>query len=298
MPFLLSVLMLLSACQQEHTTQGSQPHYADTPSTQEQVLVLGIHPLYNPQRLAEVFTPLTEYLSQQMPHYRFIVEASKDYADYNNKLRAQQFDFALPNPYQAILAVENGYSIIAKVAPDDDFMGIILTPKTSTPSSLTALKGKTIGFPAPSALAATMMPQWLLFQQGLKPHIDYEVRYVVSQESSILAVANGITQASATIPPAWRQFQQDHPELADKLVVAWRTPTLPNIGFVARNDIPDDVKAQVSNLLIQLTQHDEGRAILARTKLGHFELANDATYAPVAQFIKQFEQNIRKTETP
>lgn len=293
-----SLLFLLFGCKQEQELKGSQPHYTDAPSVHEPVLVFGIHPLYNPQRLEEIFSPLIDYLSQNMPPQRFILEASKDYADYNAKLREGRFDFAMPNPYQTVFALEHGYEVIAKVAPDNDFMGIILTPKTETPMSLSSLKGKTIGFPAPSALAATMLPQWLMFQQGLKPHVDYEVRYVVSQESSILAVANGITQASATIPPAWRQFQQDYPELAEKLQVSWQTQTLPNIGVVARKSLPEETKASVTKLLTQLQTNDEGNAILAKTKLGHFETANRDTYQPVVNFVNQFEQQIRKAETP
>jgi len=293
-----SLLFLLTGCEQEQTVKGSQPHYTDSPSERERVLVFGIHPLYNPQRLEEIFTPLINYLSQSLPAQRFILEASKDYADYNAKLREGRFDFAMPNPYQTVFALDHGYEVIAKVAPDDDFMGIILTPKDATPMSVVALKGKTIGFPAPSALAATMLPQWLLFQQGLKPHIDYEVRYVVSQESSILAVANGITQAGATIPPAWRQFQQDYPDLAARLQVSWRTQTLPNIGIVARKNLPEETKTAVTQLLTHLQTNPEGNAILARTKLGHFETANRETYLPVVTFVDQFERQIRKAEAP
>jgi phosphonate transport system substrate-binding protein len=302
MKFLLSftmfVLLTLTGCQQGETVQGSQPHYADARPAQDQVFVFGIHPLYNPQRLNELFGPLADYLSKQVPQARFIIESSKDYADYNNKLRARQFDFALPNPYQTLLAIDSGYQVTAKVAPDDDFMGIILTPKTAKLSIISALKGATIAFPAPSALAATMLPQWLLFQHGLKPNIDYQVSYVVSQESSILSVANGTTQASATIPAAWRQFQHDYPERAEKLTVSWKTQTLPNIGFVVRNDVPESIKTQATNLLIDLEQNEAGKAILAKTKLGHFEVANQETYAPVAQFVTLFEQEVRKTEAP
>lgn len=296
--FAIFVLLLLAGCQQGETVQGSQPHYTDARPAQEQVFVLGIHPLYNPQRLNELFGPLADYLSKQVPQAHFIIESAKDYADYNNKLRARQFDFALPNPYQTLLAIDSGYQVTAKIAPDDDFMGIILTPKAARLNSISALKGATIAFPAPSALAATMLPQWLLFQQGLKPNIDYQVSYVVSQESSILSVANGTTQASATIPAAWRQFQHDYPDQAEKLTVSWKTQTLPNIGFVARNDVADSIKTQVSNLLIGLEQNETGKAILAKTKLGHFEAANQETYEPVVQFITLFEQEIRKTEAP
>lgn len=292
----LGVAFLLSSCDQKEKAQGSQPHYSDAQSASAKVFVLGIHPLYNPQRLAEVFTPLADYLTRQLPSYHFIIEASKDYADYNQKLREGQFDFALPNPYQTLLAADHGYTIIAKVAPDDEFMGIILTPKTSALSDTASLKGKAISFPAPSAVAATMLPQWFLFSRGLKPHRDYEVQYVVSQESSILAVANGITQAGATWPPPWKQFQQDHPELAAKLVVTWKTQTLPNNGFVARNDIPDSIKQQVVHLLTQLGSHEEGKRILSAMKFDGFEPADRDSYQSLVTFIDQFETNIRKTE--
>lgn len=290
--------LLLVACQQHTERQGTAPAYSPDPPELTRVYTIGVHPLYNPQRLAEVFTPLTTYLNQRLPGSTFLLEASKDYADYNNKLRNNVFDFALPNPYQTILASVNGYRIIAKMAPDDDFRGILITRKDAPYELPQELRGTAISFPAPSAVAATMMPQWFLHEHGLKPHQDYRVQYVGSQESSILAVANGLVQAAATWPPPWRQFQADHPELAERLTLRWQTQPLPNNGFVARGTLPEAFVTRVQSALIGMHETRDGRDALSIMRTERFDAADRRTYEPVADFISRFENQLRPAEQP
>lgn len=84
---------------------------------------------------------------------------------------------------------------------DDNFRGIILVRKDSGIKSVKDLVGKNISYPAPTALAATMMPQWYLHIHGINIHTDITNSYVGSQESSIMNVFLGKSAAGATWPP-------------------------------------------------------------------------------------------------
>ncbi len=287
--------LLLAACGREPEA-GYTPRFGPAPQDRERVYVFGVHPLHNPRRLFEVYGPLMNLLSERIAIANFRLEASRDYADYDRKLATRQFDLALPNPYQTLKAMERGYRVFAKMGDDRNFRGIILVRRDSDIRRVEDLRGRAVSYPAPTALAATMLPQYYLHTHGLDVNKDIENRYVGSQESSILNVFQGHTAAGATWPLPWQALSRERPELAQALVVKWETETLPNNSLMARNDVPEAVVSAVRQQLLQLQDSPEGKAILARLPLSRFEAADDATYAPVREFIHRFSTTVRPLE--
>ncbi len=276
---------------------GEQPPYAptftDSPARRVAAYVFGVHPLHNPQRLFEVFGPMMDYLNAQVQGATFQLEASRNYAAFDRKLYERRFHFALPNPFQTINAVDEGYRVFGKMGDDENFRGIILVRKDSGIEQVSDLRGRAVSYPAPTALAATMMPQYFLETHGLHVVTDLDNRYVGSQESSIMNVYLGETAAGATWPPPWRALSKERPELAREMEIKWRTDPLPNNGLVVLPTVPPGLVAQVAEQLMTLHLHEQGRNILARMELSRFEAANDATYEPVRAFIAKFAEQVR-----
>lgn len=291
--------MLLPACLGEsggcdsHQETAYTPRYSDVSSLESQEYILGVHPLYNPTRLHELFGPVTDYLTEKIPNASFRVEASRNYATYDEKLYARRFHFALPNPYQTVNALKHGYRVFGKMGDDDNFRGIILVRKDSGFEKVTDLAGHAISFPAPTALAATMMPQYYLHIHGLDVMHDVEIRYVGSQESSVMNVYLGYVSAAATWLPPWRAMVKERPELEKVLEVKWITSPLPNNGLVVRDDVPDEITDQVAVLLFSLHTHEQGRIWLDRMELSQFTPANNESYDAVLNFLKYFDEAVR-----
>ncbi len=280
-----SVLMV--AC--EKSERGSySPKYGEGPVAKKAHYVIGVHPLHNPQRLLEVFGPLADLLTEQIDGAHFVIEASRNYDAFDEKLYAGKFSFALPNPYQTVLSLKHGYRVFGKMGDDTNFRGIIITRKNSNINNPSDLKGKTVTFPAPTALVATMMPQNFLNNNGIDIQKDIKINYVGSQESSIMNVFYGNADAGATWPPPWRALTKERPQLLDTLEVKWQTEPLPNNGFVVRADVPQLIVDQVTAILFDIHNTEKGRLILDRMELSRFEPALDGTYQPVVAFLKKF----------
>jgi len=199
----------------------------------------------------------------------------------------------MPNPYQTVQSLKHGYRVFAKMADDEDFRGIILVRRDSGINSVADLKGKAVSYPAPTALAATMMPQYYLHTHGIDVNRDIENRYVGSQESSIINVLRGHVAAGATWPVPWKLFSAEKPRLAEQLEVKWQTEPLQNNGWVVRKDLPSDITEKFTAVLLSLNQHQQGRELLARVPVSRFEAANDASYGPVQDFLKTFSNTVR-----
>ncbi len=288
--------LLIVGCgkQQEASYQPTFSQQGSAASIKE--YIVGIHPLHNPKRLVEVYGPVVDHLNAIIPQAHFQLEASRNYDEFEKKLYNGHFDFAMPNPYQTVRSLKYGYHVFGKMGDDEMFRGIILVRKDSGINKVTDLKGKKVSYPALTALAATIMPQYYLHTHGIDVNRDIENLYVGSQESSIMNVLRGHVVAGATWPVPWKTFQQEHPEMAAQLEVKWQTDTLPNNGWVVRNDVPPALAEEVGKALVGLNANQDGRTMLERLGITHFEQATDETYKSVRQYLKVFSETVRPIE--
>lgn len=258
--------------------------------------IIGIHPLHNPKKLFEVYGPIVDFLNANMPEAELILEASRNYEEFNKKLYSGHFDFAMPNPYQTVNSLKHGYRVFGKMGDDEDFVGIILVRRDSGIHSVADLKGKAVSYPSSSAVAACMMPQYYLQTHGIDVNHDIENRYVGSQESSIINVLRGHVAAGVTWPVPWKIFSKENPQLAEQLEVKWQTEPLQNNGWVVRKNVPAELADKFAALLFNLYQHEQGREMLARVPVSRFEPANDASFEPTRAFIANFIKTVRPVE--
>ena len=286
------MLAVLAGCSRDGAA-GYEPVYAASPGREAVVYRLGVHPLHNPQRLAEVYGPIVAFVNRSLDGVRLRLEASRSYEEFERRLADRSLDFAVPNPYQTLAAARSGYRVIGKMGDDDRFRGILLVRKDSGIREVTDLKGKVVSFPAPTALAATMMPLYFLHTHGLDVNRDIERRFTGSQESSIMSAYLRDSAAAATWPVPWEAFQARSPAMAAELEVRWTTDPLVNNALVARDDLPPELVERVTAILLSLHTHEEGRRLLAQVPLSRFEGADETTYEPVRRFLAAYRADIR-----
>lgn len=207
------MLVLLWSCD-DSATKDYQPSFTVKSTTSDQSYRVSC-PFATQETLFAVYQPLMDYLNQRLDGAKLKLEASRDYESFEQKLYYRNLDFALANPYQAVMAVPNGYRIFAKMADDSQFRGLILTRRDSPVTDVLELKGLAVTYPANSALASTLLPQDFFHQHGLNVAHDLDNRYVGSEKSAILNVFLGHSAAGTTWPMAWARFQRDEPEKAE-----------------------------------------------------------------------------------
>lgn len=270
------------------------PAYGPAPRSGRVRYLLGVHPLHNPQKLLAVYGPLVDYLNRALAgrNVSIVLEASRNYAAFEEKVARRKFAFILPNPAQMLEASRQGYTVAAKMV-DDDFRGVILVAKDSPIRAPADLKGKIVAYPSPTALAAAMMPQLYLVENGLGSLESTTTFYVGSQESAILCVLSRRCDAGCTWPGPWRLFQREHPDEAAGLRVAWKTPCLPGVPLGVRDDVPESVAAAVTGALLIMSDDPACRPILDAISTMGFERANLETYNPVRIFLARFHAEVR-----
>lgn len=261
--------------------------------TKDSVFIFGPHPYSNPQDVFEDYEPIMRYLEHKLPGTHFQIETSKNYADYEEKLVAQRFHFSLPNPYQTVFSLEHGYRVIAKMTPDEDFRGLIVARTDKNLRSAHDLSGKTLCFPSATAVAATMLPLLYLQEtQGIAVTKDLQIRYVGSQFSSLLNAHTGDADACGTSVRFWRTWSKENPYKAMQMRVILKTEPLPHNAIVARNDIDPKLAQQVASVLAGMDKDKELDQQQFDVGQQHFELAGNATYKPMQDFLRRYDKAI------
>ncbi|HUX62946.1 phosphate/phosphite/phosphonate ABC transporter substrate-binding protein [Sulfuricella sp.] len=275
---------------------GAQADSAYKPTgapAKESVFIFGPHPYSNPQDVFEDYEPIMRYLERKLPGTHFQIEASKNYADYEAKLAAQHFHFSLPNPYQTVFSLEHGYRVIAKMTPDEDFRGLIVARIDKNLHSAHDLSGKTLCFPSATAVAATMLPLLYLQEvQGVAVKQDIQIRYVGSQFSSLLNAYTGDATACGTSVRFWRTWSKENPDKAKQMRVLWKTEPLPHNAIIARSDIDPKLAQQVASVLAGMDKDKELDQQQFKVGQQHFELASNASYKPMQDFLRRYDQAI------
>ena len=254
--------------------------------------IIGIHPYLNSKKMYSSYRPILDYIEMQLEGVEFRLETSANYAEYNRKLYRGDFHFSLPNPFQTYNALKKNYRVIAKMQPDRVFRGIFVARKDRYLQDVQQLKGESISFPAPTALAATMMPLYYLYEHGIDVSKDIEKRFVGSQYSSILNAYSSHTIAGATWPPPWESWVKENPQKAKEMEVVWQTEPLINNGFIVRNDLNSTLAQSVADTLVALSSTPKGEELLENAGFAGFEYATNLHYDRVTKFLQKYDKAI------
>lgn len=252
----------------------------------------GIHPYLNSKKMYISYRPLLDYIEAKIGNIKIILETSSSYSDYNTKLYRGDFDISLPNPYQTYKACAKGYTVVARMKPDNVFRGIFVARKDSHITSVNQLKGKSVSFPAPTALAATMMPLLYLKEHGLDINNDISKKYVGSQYSSILNAFTSDTIMGATWPPPWEAWKKENPKKAKQMEVVWQTNSLINNGLIVKNTMDKKTVKELTNILITLDTTIKGKMLLDKAGFEGFQRSSNGDYDIVSDFLVKYNKTI------
>jgi len=268
---------------------NQQIRYSKTPSIAQSIPTysFAVHPLHNPKRLFSEYKILIDFLNENLKAFQICLVASRDYNSFEQRLNNGSFEFALANPLQAIKSLPYNYKIIGKFGDDENFRGLIITRKNSNFITASDLQGLPIAFPAPTALAATIMPLLYLHENGLDIE-NMPIQYVGSQESAIMSVYLGESVAAGTWPLPWEKLIAMRPEVAKVLQVQWQTPSLVNNAFIVRKDVPKEHVQSLLSLLVNLNTTVAGRQILHRSGNDSFSPSSEEEYEIVKKIMQRF----------
>lgn len=252
----------------------------------QRIYTFGVVPQQSALVLAKKWLPILNYLSEKTG-YKFQFKTTVTIPEFERALRDNAYDFAYMNPYHFTVFNENpGYEALLKQG-QKQIKGILVVHRDSKIQHLTELESLKIAFPAPAAFAATVIPQSVLKQQGIK----HDSVFVSSHESVYKNVAYGNFKVGGGIE---RTLANAPPEIREKLKVMWRTQGYTPHAIAASPDIENVVMQTFTEAFMSLNKTHQGKALLNNLKFKSIEKAKNSDWDDVRDLEINLLDNLKK----
>lgn len=248
---------------------------ADTPQ-RKPVYSVGVVPQFDVRRIHSIWRPILDVL-EKATGARFVLRGSISIPAFEQEYMSGVYDFAYVNPFQALLASrDQGYIPLVR-DHGQSLHGILVVPKESPITSVSQLEGRTVVFPAPNALGATMMIRAALrneFNVSVKP------KYVLSHGSVYLNVLLNKAAAGGGVQ---NTLEQQDPAVHDGLRILYRTREVAPHPFVVHPRVPPAMQDKVRETLLLMAGSVEGSKMLSRIPVSRIGPAVLDDYRPLEE---------------
>ena len=237
---------------------------------------VGVVPQFEARKLADIWLPILDELERRTG-YHFDMEGSARIPVFEKSFEAGEFDFAYMNPYHCLVAMETqGYVPLVKDGSRMLF-GVLVVREDSPVTRVEELAGKTIAFPAPNALGASLL---MRAELARKVGIEFEAVYAQTHTSSYLNVVLGEADAAGGVMST---LQKQEPEIRDQLRVVYETVRTPPHPIVAHPRVPEEAREAVRQALLDMAATPEGQAMLAKIPMHQAVPAEKAEFAALGE---------------
>lgn len=238
--------------------------------------VLSILPRYYPERLTEMMTPLAEYLSAQLGE-KVRLELSKDFTDYENKIKTGAIDIGYENPlsFSHLTAAHEAIAMAVDKGDGEKFRGIVISRPDSGIKQLADLTGKTVMIVSETSAGGYLSQNLSLIKNSVdRKGINFVTAAENRQENVIISVSVGDVDAGFIRESAFNIANQYiAPGSIAKIV---ETEWLPNWALSVKRDMPPETRQKLQTALLALK---EDSPVTKAMGINRFRQASDNDYA-------------------
>jgi len=167
------------------------------------------------------------------------------------------------------------------------YTGQLVANADSGVQAITDLEGKTFCRPDPLSTSGWIIPSIMLQAEGINP--DTDLKQVVDaggHDGVITAVYNGDCDAGATFVDARSNVEDTLTDVKDKVIVFTTSPEIPNDTISFATDVPQDIRDQITQALLEIAEDEASLEILAETySWNGLAAKDDSFYDPFRQIL-------------
>ena len=121
--------------------------------------------------------------------------------------------------------------------------------------------GTTVSFVEQTSSSGYIFPATVLLAEGIDPEADIEPVFAGSHDASVIAVCEGQAEVGASFDDA-RTEAVTECDVANEVVVFAYGPEIPNDGIAVAGSVPDDLREEIKQALLDYAETEEGQATL------------------------------------
>ena len=242
--------------------------------TAEKVYTIGVVPQFEARKLHEIWRPILDLLERETG-YKFKIRGSSSIPKFEQEFAQGKFDFAYMNPYHLIIANDSAGYIPLVRDHGRKLYGVLVVKKDSGITSPAQLNDKTLVFPAPNALGASLQMRQELHD---KFGIEFKTNYVKTHDSVYLNVLLGEASAGGGVQ---KTLNEQKKQYKDMLRVIYQTQKVAPHPLAVLPDVPVEVRDRVRDALLEIGQSKEGQELLSKIPMNKIGPASMQDYLPL-----------------
>jgi len=251
----------------------------------EDPLILGIFPRNKATETTTMYTPLANYLSEQLGR-KVILVTSKDFDSFWKGVAERRYDIVHYNQYHYTHSAES-YKVIAhnQEFRKNAVAGALYVRKDSGISEVSQLRGRTIVFGGGrDAMLSYIAPLFLLMQAGLKEG-DFKAEFSVNPPNALLALYNKQADAAGGGDILIDLQAVKKAINTQELRLLASTDPLLFLPWAVKRTMPEKLSESIQSILVDLGRSDAGKVVLKAALTTGIEKAGDRDYDPHRKMI-------------
>jgi len=250
--------------------------YFDLALADVTTLKVGVVPQFEQRQIFKNWKPILVEL-EKITNLKFELMGSSKIPEFEKQFTKGAYDIAYMNPYHALKA-HQAQRYIPLLRDSNNIKGILVVNKNSTINSLQQLNNKTIAFPSPNALGASLLMRALLNE---KYAIKFNPRYVKTHSSVFYHVAKNMAVAGGGVN---RTFTQQSFALREKLKIIYRTPEMVSHPIVIHPRVPLKTRDSITKAMVALFKTKRGKQLFKKVPITNLVNASIQDYSSLTQF--------------
>lgn len=247
--------------------------FATCAMADDKTYTFAVTPQFEQRKLIAIWMPIVEAV-QKRTGLSLKLTSMMSVPEFEKELAKSTFDFVYCNPYNIIKSVPDpGY--IPLVRDSAPLRGILLVRKDSVYTKLADLEKKTVAFPSPNAIGASLLMRADLARLH---HVTINPMYVKTHSSVYLHVVNGLADAGGGVETT---LQEQEPAVKDALRIIYTTREFPSLPVAANPRVPKTDREKVRKALLELSATPEGKEMFARVPMQDPVATSLEDYAPM-----------------
>ncbi len=251
-------------------------HLCHAPPASGADYTFGIVPQYDQRQMFATWKPILDELEKKTG-LSFRLVFAPTIPVFEKEFLKGAYDFVYLNPYHLLRANKSaGYLPI--VRDRANLRGVLVVRKDSPIKSPTELNGKTVVFPAPNSMGAS-----LLMRADLSNlfHIHFTPLYVTSHDSVYLHVAKGLAEGGGGVE---KTLQEQEKAVKESLKVIHETRPIPSHPVASHPRVVAAITEKVRRAFMEMETTAGGRELLAKIPMNHPVSAALKDYAPMMKW--------------
>lgn len=254
------------------------------------VLRVGLSTALSPRETLLRYGPLLDYLSQRLGRHVELV-LTRSHTEMLDQVRSGGVQVAFLSSYAYVRGREE-FGLEALAVPlyqeSPARRSLILARRYSGLEQFAHLKGHTFAYTDPLSASGRLFPETLVL--GLHESVDRffdRTIFTSTAEKAIRALDQGLVDGAAVDSVAYDLALREDPDLSRRLMVLTLSEELGAPPVVVHPRLGSELKRQIQEALLAITESEEGLLALDASHLDGFVALDPAWYEPVAAMATQ-----------